>query len=80
MKHHILTLYSILFFAYLLLPIGIVIVFSFNNPPGKFNYVWHGFTLDNWLHWDGVPGSTAQSSSRSRSRSSRASSQPRSAR
>ncbi len=55
-KRHILTVYSLLFFAYLLLPIAIVIVFSFNNPPGKFNYVWHGFTLNNWIHWDAVPG------------------------
>jgi len=54
-KHHILTVYSLLFFVYLLLPIAIVVVFSFNNPPGKFNYVWHGFTLNNWIHWDAVP-------------------------
>jgi spermidine/putrescine transport system permease protein len=55
-KHHALTVYSLLFFAYLLLPIGIVIVFSFNNPTGRFNYVWQGFTLNNWRYWDGVPG------------------------
>jgi spermidine/putrescine transport system permease protein len=55
-KRHVLTVYSLLFFAYLLLPIAIVIVFSFNHPAGKFNYVWQGFTWDNWLHWDGVPG------------------------
>jgi spermidine/putrescine transport system permease protein len=55
-KRHVLTVYSILFFVYLLLPIAIVVVFSFNNPPGKFNYVWHGFTWNNWRHWDGVPG------------------------
>jgi spermidine/putrescine transport system permease protein len=55
-KRHALTVYSLLFFAYLLLPIAIVIVFSFNHPAGKFNYVWQGFTWDNWLHWDGVPG------------------------
>ena len=54
-KRHILTVYSLLFFAYLLLPIAIVIAFSFNNPPGKFNYVWSGFTLKNWQHWDAVP-------------------------
>jgi len=54
-KRHVLTVYSVLFFIYLLLPIGIVIAFSFNNPPGKFNYVWHGFTLKNWQHWDAVP-------------------------
>ncbi|HEY3051107.1 MAG TPA: ABC transporter permease [Gaiellaceae bacterium] len=55
-KRHVLTVYSLLFFAYLLLPIGIVIAFSFNNPTGRFNYVWQGFTLDNWRYWDGVPG------------------------
>src|SRR6184192_1323556 len=55
-RHHLLTLYSFLFFAYLLLPIGIVIAFSFNHPTGNFNYVWQGFTWDNWRYWDGVPG------------------------
>jgi spermidine/putrescine transport system permease protein len=55
-KRHVLTAYSILFFAYLLLPIVIVIVFSFNNPPGKFNYTWNSFTWDNWRYWNGVPG------------------------
>jgi spermidine/putrescine transport system permease protein len=55
-KHHVLTVYSILFFAYLLLPIAVVIVFSFNNPPGKFNYTWNSFTWDNWRYWNGVPG------------------------
>jgi spermidine/putrescine transport system permease protein len=55
-KHHVLTAYSILFFVYLLLPIAVVIVFSFNNPPGKFNYTWNSFTWDNWRYWNGVPG------------------------
>jgi spermidine/putrescine transport system permease protein len=55
-RHHVLTAYSILFFVYLLLPIAVVVVFSFNNPPGKFNYTWNEFTWDNWRYWDGVPG------------------------
>ena len=55
-KRQVLTVYSLLFFAYLLLPIGIVIAFSFNNPTGRFNYVWQGFTWNNWRYWDGVPG------------------------
>ena len=55
-KHHVLTVYAILFFVYLLLPIAVVIVFSFNNPPGKFNYTWNSFTWDNWRYWNGVPG------------------------
>src|SRR3989454_6645655 len=55
-RRHVLTVYSLLAFVYLMLPIGIVIAFSFNNPQGRFNYVWSGFTLDNWKNWDGVPG------------------------
>ena len=55
-RRHVLTVYSFLFFAYLLLPIAVVMVFSFNNPTGKFNYTWQGFTWDNWRYWDGVPG------------------------
>ena len=51
-RHHLLTLYSFLFFAYLLFPIAIVIAFSFNNPTGKFNFIWQGFTWDNWKYWD----------------------------
>ena len=31
-RHHFLTLYALLAFTYLMLPIRIVIAFSFNNP------------------------------------------------
>ena len=55
-RRHLLTVYSVLFFAYLLLPIGVVIAFSFNHPTGRFNYTWRGFTWDNWLHWNAIPG------------------------
>ena len=43
--------------AYLLVPIGVMIVFSFNNPTGKFNYQWNEFSLQGWLHpldWPGL--------------------------
>jgi spermidine/putrescine transport system permease protein len=53
---HALTVYALLAVAYLLLPIVIVILFSFNNPTGRFNYVWHRFTFDNWLNWNSVLG------------------------
>ena len=55
-RHHVLTAYAWLAFAYLMLPIGIVIAFSFNDPAGRFNYTWRAFTWDNWKNWDGVPG------------------------
>jgi spermidine/putrescine transport system permease protein len=57
-RKHVLTAYALLAFAYLLLPIAIVIAFSFNDPAGRFNYTWQGFTLRNWTNWNGVPGLT----------------------
>jgi spermidine/putrescine transport system permease protein len=53
---HVLSVYSLLFFAYLMLPIAVVIAFSFNHPAGRFNYTWQGFTFDNWRDWNAVPG------------------------
>jgi spermidine/putrescine transport system permease protein len=55
-RRHTLTVYAGLAFAYLLIPIFVVIMFSFNDPAGRYNYTWQGFTLDHWRHWDGVPG------------------------
>jgi spermidine/putrescine transport system permease protein len=55
-RRHTLTVYAGLAFAYLLIPIFVVIMFSFNDPAGRFNYTWQGFTLDHWRNWDGVPG------------------------
>ena len=55
-RRHFLTVYSALFFLYLMLPIAVVVAFSFNHPKGRFNYTWRGFTWDNWLHWNAVPG------------------------
>ena len=37
-------------FVYLFIPIVVIVAFSFNDPAGKFNIVWSGFTLDNWMH------------------------------
>jgi spermidine/putrescine transport system permease protein len=51
-KRHALTAYALLAVGYLMLPIGVVILFSFNAPKSNFNYVWQGFTLDNWINWD----------------------------
>jgi spermidine/putrescine transport system permease protein len=55
-RRQVLTVYSLLFFAYLMLPIAVVIVFSFNHPKGRFNYTWERFTVGNWTHWNAIPG------------------------
>jgi spermidine/putrescine transport system permease protein len=55
-KRHALTVYALLVVGYLMLPIAVVILFSFNAPQGRFNFVWQGFTLDNWIHWNSILG------------------------
>jgi spermidine/putrescine transport system permease protein len=51
-----LNIYAGLALLYLLLPIAIILLFSFNDPVGRFNFVWQGFTLDAWKDPFGVPG------------------------
>ena len=55
-KRHALTVYAVLAVAYLMLPIAVVILFSFNHPTGRFNYVWNSFTFENWIHWNAPLG------------------------
>lgn len=49
-RSHGINLYAVLAIAFLLVPIGVIIVFSFNDPTGRYNLVWAGFTLENWAH------------------------------
>ena len=43
-----LKVYSGLVLAYLMLPIAIILLFSFNDTKSRFNFVWQGFTLKSW--------------------------------
>ena len=52
----LLNVYAGLALIYLLLPIAVIIVFSFNNPVGRFNFIWQEFSLDAWKHPFAVPG------------------------
>jgi spermidine/putrescine transport system permease protein len=54
-RYHSLTVYALLAFLYLLIPIAVVVAFSFNEPRGRFNYTWNQFTLDNWTHPFDIP-------------------------
>jgi len=57
-SHWALPAFTILAIGYLLIPIVVMIVFSFNDYQGKFNFIWHGFTLNAWeepLAWPGLP-------------------------
>ena len=52
----LLNVYGALALFYLLLPIAVIVVFSFNNPASRFNFIWEEFSLDAWKHPFAVPG------------------------
>jgi len=49
-RDHLVVFAAIAALIYMFLPIAIVVLFSFNNPTGKFNFTFTQFTWDNWLH------------------------------
>jgi spermidine/putrescine transport system permease protein len=51
-----LWIYTAFAIGYLLVPIVVMIVFSFNKPEGKFNFVWKEFSIDGWLDPLSRPG------------------------
>ncbi len=50
LKRNAIVIYGALAIAYMLIPIALIVVFSFNDPAGKFNFTWQGFTLSHWAH------------------------------
>jgi spermidine/putrescine transport system permease protein len=55
LREHAINIYAGLAIAYLLIPIAVIILFSFNNPAGKYNFTWVGFTLDHWSNVFSLP-------------------------
>ncbi|MBI2763645.1 MAG: ABC transporter permease [Chloroflexi bacterium] len=61
LEHRALPVFTVLAIGYLLVPIIVMFVFSFNRVDqslgdGKFNYQWHAFSLEAWLNPLGWPG------------------------
>jgi spermidine/putrescine transport system permease protein len=54
-RRHTITVFGLLALAYLMLPIVVVIVFSFNDPAGRYNYTWEAFTTEHWRNPFGPP-------------------------
>jgi spermidine/putrescine transport system permease protein len=57
LQRRILPIFTTLAIVYLMIPIAVMIIFSFNKPAGKFNYIWDQFSLDGWAHpfdWPGL--------------------------
>jgi spermidine/putrescine transport system permease protein len=52
----LLPIYVVGVTAYLILPVAVMILFSFNDPTGRSNLVWRQFSLDAWLNPLGRPG------------------------
>ena len=55
-REHLIALIAGLAFLYLLLPNAVVVLFSFNDPEGRFNLTWQKFSLDAWLDPCGAAG------------------------
>ncbi|MGA9633662.1 MAG: hypothetical protein WBQ41_00325, partial [Solirubrobacterales bacterium] len=54
LREHAINIYAILAIAYLLIPIAVIIVFSFNDPAGRYNYTWTSFTTHHWSNAFGL--------------------------
>jgi spermidine/putrescine transport system permease protein len=50
LRDHAVNIAGGLVVVYLLIPIVVILIFSFNNPQGRYNYTWVGFTLEHWVH------------------------------
>jgi spermidine/putrescine transport system permease protein len=50
LRNWALGIWSALALLYLFVPILVIVVFSFNDPAGRFNFTWQGFTLEHWAN------------------------------
>ena len=56
LDHYMLLVYTAFAVVYLMLPVAVIALFSFNDPAGRSNFIWQGFTLDAWLRPFAVAG------------------------
>jgi spermidine/putrescine transport system permease protein len=52
----LLPIYVVGVTTYLILPVAVMILFSFNDPTGRSNLTWREFSIDAWLNPLGRPG------------------------
>jgi len=55
LREHAVNIVAALVVIYMLIPIAVILVFSFNDPAGKYNFTWVGFTLKHWSNAFGIP-------------------------
>jgi spermidine/putrescine transport system permease protein len=54
-REHAVLIVGVLVIAYMLIPIAVIFFFSFNDPAGRYNFTWVGFTLEHWKNVFGIP-------------------------
>jgi spermidine/putrescine transport system permease protein len=55
LREHAINIVAGLVVLYLLIPIAVILIFSFNDPVGRYNFTWNGFTLSHWGNVFGIP-------------------------
>jgi len=55
LREHAVQIVGVLVVLYMLIPIVVIFGFSFNDPAGRYNFTWVGFTLDHWRNAFGIP-------------------------
>ncbi|MBI1379269.1 MAG: ABC transporter permease subunit [Frankiales bacterium] len=55
-RERIIPIIGSLVLLYMFVPIFVVVLFSFNDPAGRTNYVWQGFTTNAWTNLCDVGG------------------------
>lgn len=48
LRRHIIAICAVGALLYMFLPVFVVVLFSFNQPAGRFNYEWNQFSLSAW--------------------------------
>lgn len=54
LRAHAVNIYAAFAVAYMLIPIAVIAFFSFNDPQGRYNFTWEGFTLSHWENAFGI--------------------------
>jgi spermidine/putrescine transport system permease protein len=55
LREHAVQIVAVLVVLYMLIPIAVIFGFSFNDPAGRYNFTWVGFTFDHWSNAFGIP-------------------------
>jgi spermidine/putrescine transport system permease protein len=55
LRERAVNIVAALVVIYMLLPIAVIFLFSFNDPNGRYNFSWVGFTTEHWSNAFGIP-------------------------